>query len=168
MADVGAFLRIVVEGLQSMLETRSVILEDFGVGLSRHRGAGRRPALGPFRSANEALSSVLLDDSDEYEDGCDAARNAFRKLGLHEQAVANGYIRCLRYVVEEFDPERVLGWSAEHHNLVEGAILSKWAKYERYYRHRAHELMNRNFQASRLGEIFKVEYARTMGRNPRK
>lgn len=165
MEDIGAFVRVVVEGLQAMLETRADILHDFGLRPTRYRGAGPRNVLGAFRTVDDALHSILLDDGDEYEDTRDAARSALDKLALHEQAVAAGYVACLRYVVEEFEPQIVLSWADENQGRMENAVIGKWGRYERYYRDRSRDLLKRNFQASGLAEIFQEEYARVAARD---
>ncbi|MGH9409502.1 MAG: type VI secretion system-associated FHA domain protein TagH [Vicinamibacterales bacterium] len=101
--DIGRILRVVVEGLMDVLQSRQRIKEEFGMQQTAFRPAENNP-LKFSANLEDALHNLFVRQNPAYLGSVDAFREAFDDLRDHQLAVLAGLRVAFDAMLGEFDP----------------------------------------------------------------
>jgi type VI secretion system FHA domain protein len=104
--DIGRILRVVVEGLMDVLQSRQRIKEEFGMQQTVFRPAENNP-LKFSANLEDALHNLFVRQNPAYLGSVDAFREAFDDLRDHQLAVLAGLRVAFDAMLAEFDPGRL-------------------------------------------------------------
>lgn len=104
--DIGRILRVVVEGLMDVLQSRQKIKEEFGMQQTVFRPLENNP-LKFSANLEDALHNLFVKHNPAYLGSVDAFREAFDDLRDHQLAVLAGLRVAFDAMLTEFDPDRL-------------------------------------------------------------
>lgn len=104
--DIGHILRVVVEGLMDVLQSRQKIKEEFGMQPTVFRPLENNP-LKFSANLEDALHNLFVKHNPAYLGSVDAFREAFDDLRDHQLAVLAGLRVAFDAMLAEFDPDRL-------------------------------------------------------------
>lgn len=104
--DIGRILRVVVEGLMDVLQSRQRIKEEFGMQPTVFRPLENNP-LKFSANLEDALHNLFVKHNPAYLGSVDAFREAFDDLRDHQLAVLAGLRVAFDAMLGEFDPDRL-------------------------------------------------------------
>lgn len=104
--DLGRILRVVVEGLMDVLQSRQRIKEEFGMQQTVFRPSENNP-LKFSANLDDALHNLFVKHNPAYLGSVDAFREAFDDLRDHQLAVLAGLRVAFDAMLAEFDPDRL-------------------------------------------------------------
>jgi type VI secretion system FHA domain protein len=104
--DIGRILRVVVEGLMDVLQSRQRIKEEFGMQQTVFRPSDNNP-LKFSANLDDALHNLFVKRNPAYLGSVDAFADAFDDLRDHQLAVLAGLRVAFDAMLAEFDPDRL-------------------------------------------------------------
>lgn len=104
--DLGRILRVVVEGLMDVLQSRQRIKEEFGMQQTVFRPSDNNP-LKFSANLDDALHNLFVKRNAAYLGSVDAFSDAFDDLRDHQLAVLAGLRVAFDAMLAEFDPDRL-------------------------------------------------------------
>jgi type VI secretion system FHA domain protein len=104
--DLGRILRVVVEGLMDVLQSRQRIKEEFGMQQTVFRPSDNNP-LKFSANLDDALHNLFVKRNAAYLGSVDAFADAFDDLRDHQLAVLAGLRVAFDAMLTEFDPDRL-------------------------------------------------------------
>lgn len=105
---VGQLLRQTADGLFKLLEARTRVRHQFGVGaqVTTFQSAGNNP-LKWTRSPDQALKQMIGEPGHGFLDGTQAVRGAFEDLQAHEMAMMAAMQEAMQETIKRFAPETI-------------------------------------------------------------
>ena len=105
-ADLGQILRVVVDGLMDVLQSRQRIKEEFGMQQTVFRPSENNP-LKFSANVEDALHNLFVKQNPAYLGSVDAFADAFDDLRDHQLAVLAGMRVAFDAMLGQFDPDRL-------------------------------------------------------------
>jgi type VI secretion system FHA domain protein len=106
MVTVGRLIRATVAGLQSALQTRSLIKTQFQLDLTGMQAANNNP-LKFIPDTQEALEQLFYHEAEGYLGPTEAIENAVEDLRTHQSAMVKGMQAAFRDLLERLSPEHL-------------------------------------------------------------
>ena len=105
---VGQLLRQTADGLFKLLEARTRVRHQFGVGaqVTTFQSAGNNP-LKWTRSPDQALKQMIGEPGHGFLEGSQAVRGAFEDLQAHEMAMMAAMQEAMQETIKRFAPETI-------------------------------------------------------------
>ena len=105
---VGQLLRQTADGLFKLLEARTRVRHQFGVGaqVTTFQSAGNNP-LKWTRSPDQALKQMIGEPGHGFLEGTTAVRGAFEDLQAHEMAMMAAMQEAMQATIKRFAPETI-------------------------------------------------------------
>ena len=105
---VGQLLRQTADGLFKLLEARTRVRHQFGVGaqVTTFQQAGNNP-LKWTRSPDQALKQMIGEPGAGFLEGTQAVRGAFEDLQAHEMAMMAAMQEAMQATIKRFAPETI-------------------------------------------------------------
>jgi type VI secretion system protein len=104
MVTVGRFIRATVAGLQSALQTRTLIKTQFQLDLTGMQAVNNNP-LKFIPDTQEALEELFYRESEGYLGPTEAVENAVEGLRTHPSAMVKGMQAAFRVLLERLSPD---------------------------------------------------------------
>jgi type VI secretion system FHA domain protein len=161
----GQMVRLTIRGLQSLLHTRARMKSQFRITQTGFQPVANNP-LKLSTETQEALQTMLKEDSDSYLGALDAVEEAFDDLEAHQVATIKGMQVAVRELLDKLAPAALE--QRFHPSLKPGSTLSSaqksrsWEMYQDAYQSIA-GFSEDNF-ASVIGAKFADAYDREIER----
>jgi type VI secretion system protein len=159
----GRMIRIMAEGLQSILRSRALIKAQFRLAQTTIQPKGNNP-LKFMPTTQEALEQLFYERTDAYIGPVEAVEDAFRDLKAHETAMVKAMQVAFRDLLERLEPDALearFQRTAKRGGLLSASAKSKyWDMYREAYRNIA-GFSDENFAAI-VGAKFADTYDREM------
>ncbi len=153
----GGLLRAMVIGLTALLQERAEVKEQFRISQTLIKREQNNP-LKFSPGVNEALASLLSNNSKSYLPAEEAVEASFADIKQHEAAVMKAMGSALKDFMERLDPEELQSTydrGLKRSSLLAGANkLKYWELYAESYHVLTHQ------EDGRLPELFSEEFAR--------
>ncbi len=153
--DFGRILRVVVEGLMDVLQSRQRIKDEFRMHMTSFKPTQNNP-LKFSANVDDALHNLLVKRNAAYLEPVEAFEDAFDDVRNHQMAMLAGVRVAFEATLKAFDPDR-LQQEFEKHG--KGALLSVPAKFRYWdlYRDRFSDMVSDADACFR--ELFGQEFA---------
>jgi type VI secretion system protein ImpI len=129
--ELGAILRIVVEGTMEVLQARNDIKNEFRLPATRIAATNNNP-LKFSANAEDALHDLLVKRGGAYLGAEASFTEAFEEIRFHQAAMLKGMEAGFRRVLEYFDPEK-LAMEFEKHGARGGALAALGSRKARLW-----------------------------------
>jgi len=106
MVTVGHFIRATVAGLQSVLQTRTLVKTQLQLDLTGMQAANNNP-LKFIPNTQEALEQLFYREAEGYLGPTEAVENAVEGLRTHQGAMIKGMQAAFRVLLERLSPEHL-------------------------------------------------------------
>ena len=156
-AQLGAVLRIVVEGTMQVLAARNEIRREFRVPVTQVARKDNNP-LKFSADATDALHKLLVQRSPAYLDTVSAFEDAFADIRHHQLAMLDSLQVAFEHMLEAFDPESLEKQFAKRGGQASVLGIGNRAKTWEAYVQRYRELQNDRDHAFR--QLFGDEFAK--------
>lgn len=167
-SQLGAVLRIVVDGTMQVLQARNDIRKEFRLPTTQVARRDNNP-LKFSADADDALHKLLVQRSAAYLDAVSSFKDAFDDIRLHQMAMIESLRAAFDHMLAEFDPEVLQSHFSKPGGR--GLVLGLGAKqklWEAYVERYAEFGVDRNAAFRRLfGEVFGKTYERHLEQHKR-
>lgn len=103
-AELGEILRIVVQGMIDVLQSRSEVKNNFRVPMTTMRPVENNP-LKFSMNVEDAIHNLFVKRNPGYLQPVDAFREGFRDVAWHQVAMLSGIRTAFNSLIARFDPE---------------------------------------------------------------
>lgn len=136
IVTAGHFIRATVEGLQSALQSRTLIKARLQLDMTGMQSAGNNP-LKFIPTTQEALEQLFYQDSEGYLGPVEAVEDALGDLRTHQAAMVKAMQVALRELLERLDPDtledKFQGKVKKGGLLMRSSKLQYWDMYREAY-----------------------------------